>query len=90
MQDTTDKTRRGPQGNGSPTPELRRPARAELIWEGKYDNEGKAHRPIARSCSGTSALSLHILGHPLALCYDSTNHDSDRNVRFCEYKMRAL
>jgi adenine specific DNA methylase Mod len=35
-----------PTGEGATIPSLRRPARAELIWEGKYDADGRRVAPL--------------------------------------------
>ena len=52
MPDTANKTREespglpAPAGEVASKPAPRRPARAELIWEGKYDAEGKRVAPL--------------------------------------------
>lgn len=46
MNDKTKKAARATPANGDPSPALRRPARAELVWEGKYDAAGRRVAPL--------------------------------------------
>jgi hypothetical protein len=46
MPDTSTKTKGEPTGERVSTPAPRRPARAELVWEGKYDADGKRVAPL--------------------------------------------
>jgi len=45
MRDAANKTKQGSQGGGQPKP-TKPPARAELIWEGKYDADGRCVAPL--------------------------------------------
>src|SRR5262249_49596441 len=45
MPDTAKKFQEG-RGGGASKPELRRPTRAELVWNGKYDADGKRAAPF--------------------------------------------
>jgi DNA methylase len=45
MDDTPKKAKSAAPGNGVPNPP-RRPARAELVWEGKYDAAGRRAAPL--------------------------------------------
>src|ERR1700736_3398421 len=47
MDDTLKMAKNAP-GNGAPSPP-RRPARAELVWEGKYDAAGRRGAPLRRA-----------------------------------------
>jgi hypothetical protein len=46
MADTANKTKVESPGDEASKPAQRRPARAELIWEGKYDAAGKRVAPL--------------------------------------------
>jgi len=46
MSDTANKTKEVAPAGGASKPVFRRPARAELIWEGKYDAAGRRVAPL--------------------------------------------
>jgi hypothetical protein len=46
MDDTPKKAGTAAPSNGPPNVALRRPARAELVWEGKYDAAGRRVAPL--------------------------------------------
>ena len=46
MPDTASKAKAEQPGEGASKPTLRRPARAELVWDGKYDADGKRVAPL--------------------------------------------
>jgi adenine-specific DNA-methyltransferase len=46
MSDLANKTKEGPPASGASNLAQRRPARAELVWEGKYDAAGRRVAPL--------------------------------------------
>jgi adenine-specific DNA-methyltransferase len=46
MRDTANKSKEQAPGEDASKPALLRPARAELVWEGKYDGDGRRVAPL--------------------------------------------
>ena len=46
MEDMPRKAGNGAPSNRAPKAQQRRPARAELIWDGKYDDAGRRVAPL--------------------------------------------
>jgi hypothetical protein len=46
MSDLANKTKEGPRARADSNVVPRRPARAELVWEGKYDAAGRRVAPL--------------------------------------------
>jgi hypothetical protein len=80
MPDTANKTKAESRGDEASKPTPRRPVRPELIWEGKYDADGRRVAPMRVAAISNRRDSQRIgVGTATDFCSSHLRHINRRN-----------